>query len=193
MDQHRQSGEKRGAGGRMQPYDEHGRYSGPSGGAAVLGTGAVRVFTSSGKLAGADSEDGRKEPNSLLSATGEQLRKIGTGTGQALRQGAAGAKEALARTAHELAHNEDLHKGLEFGLKAAGEVSKDVAEKVGADALSAAFGRFRPLAGEGTAPLPGTIGGLVWKGARSYKDFPDQARDLGWRIVRVREDVYGKD
>jgi hypothetical protein len=35
-------------------------------------------------------------------------------------------------------------KGVEFGVKAAGEVSKDVWKQVGKDAGSAAFGHFRP-------------------------------------------------
>ena len=72
------------------------------------------------------SEAGRRDPLSLLSATAEELDKIAAGTSQAVTQGAAGAKQALGRTWEELSTNQELHKGVEFGVKAAGEVSKDV-------------------------------------------------------------------
>jgi hypothetical protein len=199
------AGMKAGAGGKPQAYDAFGRYSGPTGGAVKTRDGSVRVFSArnedgeakntsrSIKLAGADREAEKAEPKSLLSATREQLERIAGGTGQAVTQGAAGAGQALARTADELAHNEELHKGVEFGVKAAGEVSKDVWAKAGSDAISTAFGRFRPGAGEGVAPLPGAVGGLIWKGVSSFRKLPEQTRDLGERIMRTRDDVYTKE
>jgi hypothetical protein len=69
---------------------------------------------------GGEAGAGTREPKSLLTATSEQLERIAAGTGQAVTQGAAGAKQALSRTWEERATNEELHKGLEFGVKAAG-------------------------------------------------------------------------
>ncbi|MDP2849275.1 MAG: hypothetical protein Q8O35_13970 [Humidesulfovibrio sp.] len=77
------------------------------------------MYADAGKQAGADSEAGRREPKSLLSATAEELDKMAAGTGQAVTQGAAGAKQAFSRTWQELSTNEELHKGVEFGVKAA--------------------------------------------------------------------------
>ncbi len=97
---------------------------------------------SPGKLAGADSEAGRREPPpepwTLFSAGqehldhidskgfGEAVEPIGTGIGEAVSKGAEGAGEALGKTWDALTTNEDLHKGVEFGGKAAWEVTKDV-------------------------------------------------------------------
>jgi len=192
-------GVKTGAGGKPQGYDSIGRYTGPRGGSVSLRDGSIRLYADgpeetdgADKQAGADSETGRREPRSLLSATAEQLDTIASGTGQAVAKGAAGAKQALGRTWEELSTNQELHKGVEFGVKAAGEVSKDVWKQVGKDAGSAAFGHFRPGAGEGAGRLFGTTGGLIWKGADSYDKLPKDVHELGDRITRVRDAVYGK-
>ena len=126
-----------------------------------------------GKRAGADSEAGRREPKSLLSATSEQLERIAAGTGQAVTQGAAGAKQALSRTWEELSTNEELRKGVEFGVKAAGEVSKDVWERVGEDAAAA-------LLGYGTASTAAQIFG--------HDPVTSSLRNRGWRMAN---DGYG--
>lgn len=79
--------------------------------------------------------------------------------------------------------------------KAAAEVSKDVWERVATDAGAPTFGRFRPGAPEGvTIPgLVGTAGGLIWKGVKSYRDFPENANNLGRRIRDIQKDVYGRE
>ncbi len=43
-----------------------------------------------------------------------------------MKTGAAGAKQALGRTWQELSTNQELHKGVEFGVKTAGEVGGPV-------------------------------------------------------------------
>ena len=88
-----------------------------------------------------------------------------------------------------------MHKGVEFGVKAAGEVSKDVWKEAGTDAGAPAFGRFRPGASEEvTMPgLVGTAGGLIWKGVKSYRDFPEDTNNLGRRIRDIKKDVYGRE
>jgi len=73
-------------------------------------------------------------PNSLLTATSAQLERIASGTRQAVSQGMDAAGTALSRTYDELAHNEELRKGVPFGFKAAGEVGQF------------AVGKVRPLA-----------------------------------------------
>jgi|GEM_PF-3123825 hypothetical protein len=205
------------AGGKPQAYDAFGRYSGPTGGAAKTRDGSVRVFAAededgttvdaprNSKLAGADSEAGKTEPRSLLSATREQLEHIADGTGQAVIQGAAGARQALARTADELAHNEELHKGVEFGVKAAGEVSKDVWKTVGTDVAfniwdtagadgAKALGLNRTAAilnnSAVTAPLnkiisASRLGQSVFNG-----EAEQESRDLGRRIHAIQQNIY---
>lgn len=198
---------KIGAGGCMQECDSWGRYSGPCQGAASLTDGSIRVdaggveYFGPGKLAGADAPaafNGRTdagaadEPRSLLSATPEQLARMAEGVGQALRQGGEAAGQALSRAWGELTTNRELHKGLEFGLRAAGEVSKDVWGKVATHAGSALFGRLRPGASEGAAYLLGTVGGMALGALKSAREYPDMTRSLGQRIETTRQRVYGK-
>ncbi|HWR04930.1 MAG TPA: hypothetical protein VN419_13075 [Humidesulfovibrio sp.] len=194
-------GVKPGAGGKPQGYDSHGRYTGPRGGAVSLSDGSVSIFGAEGRLyadagkqAGADSEAGRREPKSLLTATSEQLERIAAGTGQAVTQGAAGAKQALSRTWEELATNEELHKGVEFGVNAAGEVSKDVGMQVGKHAATV-YGGYKlaaPTGGPRWTNGLGPVPGLVWTGVNSYKTFPQKGQDLGDRIQTIHNSVYGE-
>jgi len=192
------AGTKIGAGHKPQAYDAHGRYTGPNvgaqGGSVSMRDGLIRMYArSDGKRAGADSEFGRQEPTSLLSATAEQLDKITSGTGQAVRQGAQGARQALSRTWEELSTNKELREGVEFGARAAVEVSKDVWKQAGTDAATAAFGRFRPGASEGLTYLLGTLGGLAWKGINTSQGIPSQTRALGERINTIKAKIYDKE
>jgi hypothetical protein len=200
------------------------RYTGPSGGWASFADGGYGVFgdgdfgggraTSEfppGKLAGADSEAGRamppKEPWTVLSATQEHLdhidrnngfadaaSTIGPGIGEAVSKGAAGAGEALGKTWDALTTNEDLHKGVEFGGKAAWEVSKDVWERAGEDAAGALVGAgsYYKLGETAGKVARGTVFDLFKNGGQDYMEWPDKARDLGERINKVKERVYGK-
>lgn len=94
----------------------------------------------------------------------------------------------------ELSTNQKLHKGVEFGVKAAGEVSKDVGEQVGKHAASVYIGRKlggdpgEPKWTTGLGPAPG----LIWTGAKSYRDFPEKGKDIGKRIQNIHDEVYGK-
>jgi len=109
-------------------------------GGGDFGGGGATSELPARKLAGADNER-LDEPASLLSATPEHLERmggfgeavstIGKGVGEAVSKGAAGAGEALSQTWDALTTNKDLHKGVEFGVKAAGEVTKDVAWEAG--------------------------------------------------------------
>ena len=100
-------------------------YNGPVGGAASFVDGSISVFDGQGgvKLAGADSEEGRKqkaepeEPRSILTATKEYWDKMLSGTGEALSKGKEGAMDALSQTWDELTGNEELHKGVRYGLR----------------------------------------------------------------------------
>ncbi|MDQ7836448.1 MAG: hypothetical protein RDU24_13790, partial [Humidesulfovibrio sp.] len=122
-------------------------------------------------------------------------------------KGAAGAGEALSQTWDALTTNKDLHKGVEFGAKAAGEVTKDVAWTVLKDtvyntwdvglsegAKRLGLDRVANLAGNPAITLPlNKIWGMkrtvedVWGGGQER-----DAKDLGRRIDSVYEDVYGR-
>lgn len=97
-------------------------------------------WSSLGKLAGADSEAGRKgppaEPWTLFSATqehldhldkqngfGDAVGTIGAGIGEAVSKGWDATGQALGKT-WDARNNEDLKKGVEFGTKAAWEVTR---------------------------------------------------------------------
>jgi hypothetical protein len=188
-------GMKPGAGGKPQGYDSSGRYIGPRGGSVSLRDGSIRLYADADKQAGADSEAGRRGPKSLLSATAEQLEAIATGTGQAVTKGAAGAEQALGRTWQELSTNQELHKGVEFGVKAAGEVSKDVWEKVGEDAASATIGFGAATKAStlfGTDPVTSILRNRGWKLANDGYDLFDstatKTRELGTRINNVKRE-----
>ncbi|HWR04931.1 MAG TPA: hypothetical protein VN419_13080 [Humidesulfovibrio sp.] len=110
-----------------------------------------------------------------------------------MTQGAAGAKQALSRTWEELATNEELHKGVEFGVKAAGEVSKDVWAKAGEDAASALLGYGSATWGAplfGQEPTVSILRNRGWKLANDGYDLFDSAarktRELGARIEELK-------
>jgi hypothetical protein len=168
-------------------------------------------WSGSGKLAGADPEAGRPvapaEPWSVLSATqehldhidkikgfGDAVSTIGKGVGEAVDKGIDGAGEALGKTWDALTTNEDLHKGVEFGGKAAWEVSKDVWERAGEDAAGALVGAgsYYKLGETAGKVARGTVFDLFKNGGQDYMEWPDKARDLGERINKVKERVYGK-
>ena len=193
-------GIKTGAGGKPQGYDSHGRYTGPRGGFVSLRDGGIhtfegdRLYANADKQAGADSEAGRREPKSLLSATAEELDKIAAGTSQAVTQGAAGAKQALGRTWEELSTNQELHKGVEFGIKAAGEVSKDVWKRAGENGLAAStdlLWQGNPATAK-LSDLLGPAAGLARGGLKDYEEFPGWARDMGTRVRAIQIKVYSK-
>ncbi|MDQ7836443.1 MAG: hypothetical protein RDU24_13765 [Humidesulfovibrio sp.] len=184
----------------------YGHYTGPRGGWASFVDGGYGVFGGGDfggggatselparKLAGADSER-TDEPASLLSATPEHLERMG-GFGEAVSKGAAGAGEALSQTWDALTTNKDLHKGVEFGIKAAGEVTKDVAWEAGKDAAKALGGYWFKNIGKDpklTAPL-GTAAGLIFKGVKLYDRAPGWGQDIGDRLYKIKEDIYSKE
>jgi len=94
---------------------------------------------------------------------------------------------------HELSTNQELHKGVEFGVKAAGEVSKDVWQTVGKDAASAAIGlvtatKASPLFGKD--PVTSILRNRGWKLANDGYDLFDstaqKTRELGIRINNLK-------
>ncbi len=100
-----------------------------------------------------------------------------------------GAGEALGKTWDGLTTNEDLHKGVEFGGKAAWEVSKDVFEEAGTDAARALVGyglatKVAPLFGGD--PVTSILRNRGWRlGNDSYDLFEGSARrayDLDQKI-----------
>jgi hypothetical protein len=167
-------------------------------------------FGSLGKLAGADSEGGRREPPiepwTLFSAGqehldhidgqgfGEAVTTIGKGVGEAVEKGAAGAGEALSKTWDELTTNEDLKKGVEFGGKAAWEVSKDVFKKAGEDAAGAlvSAGSYYKLGETAGKIVRGTVFDLLKGSVQDTLEWPGKARDIGERICKIKGKVYGK-
>lgn len=186
-------------------------FGGDYGGGGFGGAGATGDF-GPGKLAGADSEAGQRsgpaEPWSVLSATqehldhidkinsfGDAVSTIGSGIGEAVSKGAEGAGEALGKTWDELTGNKELHKGVEFGGKAAWEVSKDVAEMAGKDALGT-YGGYWLKDTEKDPKITdafGTAGSLINMGIRLYDKAPDWARGLGERINKIKDGVYSKE
>lgn len=125
---------------------------------------------------------------------GEAVGAITQGLGEAVSKGAEGAGEALGKTWDALTTNEELHKGVEFGGKAAWEVTKDVAERAGEDAAGAlvSAGSYYKL-GESVGKIArGTVFDLLKGGGQDYLEWPGKARDIGERIYKVKERVYGK-
>ena len=136
-----------------------------------------------------------EEPRSILTASKEYWDKMLSGTGEALSKGKDGAKDALSRTWDELTGNEELHKGVEFGVKAAGEVSKDVWEQAGKDAASALLGygtatKVAPMLG--ADPVTSILRNRGWRMANDGYDLLDsagrRARDLGARIENLKRE-----
>lgn len=151
------------------------------------------AWGSGGKLAGADSEAGRREPPaepwSVLAAGQEHLEHIGNGIGEAVVKGAAGAGQALENTWDALTTNEDLHKGVEFGAKAAWEVSKDVFKEAGTDAAKALGGygiasKVTPLFGADpvTSILRNRGWGLANDGYSLFDESAGRAHELDQKI-----------
>lgn len=137
---------------------------------------------------------------------GEAVETIGKGVGEAVTKGAAGAAEAvdkgwnatgtaLGKTWDALTTNEDLRKGVEFGGKAALEVTKDVAWEAGKDAAMALGGYWFKDTGKESKVTDafGTAGGLISKGIRLYDKAPDWGRGLGERLNKIKDDVYSKE
>ena len=189
------------------------------GGGEFSGSGATSGY-GPGKLAGADNETDNAgynaagqpkapaEPWTLFSAGQEHLdhidRKngfgdavstIGSGIGEAVSKGAQGAGEALGKTWDALTTNTDLHKGVEFGAKAAWEVSKDVGKRVVEDAGDAYLGYLlgnKSADPKYTDPL-GKVGDLYAKGVKLHDQAPEWGRSLGTRLNKIKQDVYSKE
>ena len=84
---------------------------------------------------------------------------------------------------------------MEFGIKAAGEVTKDVAWEAGKDAAKALGGYWFKNIGKDpklTAPL-GTAAGLIFKGVKLYDRAPGWGQDIGGRLYKIKEDIYSKE
>ncbi|GEM_PF-1476926 len=194
---------------------------GYAGGGGDFGGSGVTGGFGPGKLAGADSETGLitppAEPWTLFSATqehldyvdrknafGEAASTIGAGIGEAVSKGWDATGEALGKT-WDARNNEDLKKGVEFGGKAAWEVTKDVGKTVLKDigyngwdtaATKGAeyFGLDRVASVVGnpaiTIPINKVVGMArtvddVWNGGQERS-----TKDLGQRIDDVCEQVY---
>ena len=128
-----------------------------------------------------------------------------SGIGKALVEGGKGAAKAVGRTTDELMHNKDLHKGVEFGARAAWEVTKEVAKRAGQDAIEAIgeqkfvgalkkskkFGKLVTVIDD----HPGVIAGrqvaeMADQIEESLAEYPRMARTLGARINAIKRDVY---
>jgi hypothetical protein len=187
-------------------------FGGDDGGVGFGGAGATGDF-GPGKLAGADSEAGQRsspaEPWSVLSATqehldhidkisgfGDAVSTIGSGIGEAVSKGAEGAGQALGKTWDELTTNEDLHKGVEFGGKAAWEVSKDVFKEAGADAGRALVGyglatKVAPLFGGD--PVTSILRNRGWRLATDAYDLFDESARRAYELDRKIRSHLPKD
>jgi hypothetical protein len=128
-------------------------------------------------------------------AFADAVSTIGKGVDEAVSKGAAGAGEALSKTWDALTTNEELHKGVEFGVKAAGEVTKDVAWEAGKDAAKALGGYWLKDIGNDPKPTDalGPTGGLLFKGVELYNKAPGWGQDLGDRLYKIKKDVYSKE
>jgi len=138
---------------------------------------------------------------------GDAVGTIGAGLGEAVSKGADGAGEALGKTWDALTTNEDLHKGVELGGKAAWEVTKDVGKTVyddlkynGWDTAASEAAKAVGLSSTAsvlgypviTIPLNKAIGtGRVIRDVWGGKQEQD-AIDLGKRIDSIYEGVYGR-
>jgi hypothetical protein len=123
---------------------------------------------------------------------GEAVGTMTEGIGEAVSKGAEGAGEALGKTWDVLTTNEELKKGVEFGGKAAWEVTKDVAERAGKDAAGALGGYWSKDIGKDPKPTGslGSAGGLIIKGVKLYNEAPDWGRDLGERLYKIKDNIY---
>ncbi len=124
-----------------------------------------------------------------------------SGIGKAVVEGTKGSAKAVNRTVDELRHNEALHKGLEFGGRAAWEVTKDVAKRAGQDAVEAwaeqkivgGLGRIGTVGEIAQSVLdnPGVVSvrhsrEIAKKIQKGLREYPGMARDLGERIRTVK-------
>ena len=189
----------------------------PGGGSFDLGSSGAPDWDSPAKIAGRKEPD---EPWSVLTATqehldhidrvngfGEAVETMAKGVGEAVSKGAAGAGEALGKTWDALTTNEDLHKGVEFGVKAAGEVIKDAGKAVFWDSLAntgdtaltegakqLGLNRAAEIFGNPAITIPlnkaisaGRLVKSVWGGGAEA-----DTKDLGRRMDTIFEDVYGR-
>ncbi len=185
------------------------------GGGDFSSSGATSGF-GIGKLAGADNgaDNGAGQPKAPAepwtpfsagqehldhidrkNGFGDAVSTIGSGIGEAVSMGAQGAGEALGKTWDALTTNTDLHKGVEFGAKAAWEVSKDVGKRVVEDAGDAYLGYLlgnKSADPKYTDPL-GKVGDLYAKGVKLYDQAPEWGRSLGTRLNKIKQDVYSKE
>jgi hypothetical protein len=130
-----------------------------------------------------------------------------SGIGKAVVEGGKGAAKAVGRTTDELMHNKDLHKGVEFGARAAWEVTKEVANKAGQDAFKAAtesffFDKAEKLGKVGrmiksVANSPAVVAGrhtvdVSKQVEKGLEEYPQLARDLGARIKGIKRKIYKK-
>ena len=118
---------------------------------------------------------------------------------------AAGQATLTRRNSDELAHNEELHKGVEFGVKAAGEVSKDVWKTVGTDVAfnlwdtagadgAKALGLNRAAAVLNNSAVTTPLNKIISASRLGQSVFNGEAeqesRDLGRRIQAIQQHIY---
>ena len=116
-----------------------------------------------------------------------------------------GAAKAVKRTAHELANNEDLHKGVEFGGRAAWEVTKEVGKRTGQEVIESIGEKRLVGAAKKTKRLsriakaidesPGLASGraateIAAELSDALEEYPELAKQLGIRIKTIKSEVY---
>jgi hypothetical protein len=129
-----------------------------------------------GKLKQAEQQSNAKNP----------LERIYNGAGQALDKGMEAAGKATGK-AWDALRSKEVHDGVEFGARAAWEVTKDVGKIVGEDAAMASLGVGLPsgasIAVDKIYKLDSANNGL-------RSGYEQQAKDLARRIAQQKRNVY---
>jgi hypothetical protein len=130
----------------------------------------------------------------------DTVHTIGAGVGKAVTEGGKGAVDAVGIAAKEMANNEDLHKGLEFGAKAAGVAMSYAAKKTFLDAVNNYIGIDvdKQTKNGFTLGQAAALAGVVQKAMvlksiyDNYYDLPKDAANLGEKFNKAYKDVYGE-
>ncbi|MGE4292754.1 MAG: hypothetical protein AB7E32_11145 [Desulfovibrio sp.] len=135
------------------------------------------------------AEQPQKEDKGFWKKTGEAVSSMSNGIGQAVDKGMDAAGQATGK-AWDAVRSKEVRDGVEFGARAAWEVTKDVGKIVGEDALVALFSSL------GKVPYGVSIAADKLAKIRSSAlnfdhEYKDTAERVAKRIQQQKHVVYG--
>ncbi|MEA1900643.1 MAG: RHS repeat-associated core domain-containing protein, partial [Thermodesulfobacteriota bacterium] len=99
-----------------------------------------------------------------------------------------GIGQAVGAAWNDVAYNEELHRGVEFGVKAAGVATVEVAKIVTMDTLKAYFMPRIPLTQAGGYAFGESVN--VIQVTLSLESYGNMAKDISNRIQTIGDDVF---